>query len=293
MRLAIALLFALTPLAVAAEFEDVTITTTPVSGSIFMMQGAGGNLAVSVGEDGVVLIDDQFAPLSERILAAIAELSDKPVSFVINTHWHFDHTGGNENLGAHGSTIIAHENVRERMSRDGHIKALDYHVPASPESALPVITFNDRATIHFNGEAITAYHTPGAHTDGDSIIHFPDSNVIHMGDDYFNGSYPFIDRSSGGSVQGLIDAVQKGLGLCTAGTQVIPGHGPLTNCAGLESYGQMVADAAGKIQNLIDQGMTLEQVIAARPTAATDEELGKGFIKPEQFVMFIHQSLTE
>ena len=274
----------------AAQFEDVEISSTHLSGKVHMLEGRGGKLAVSVGEDGVFLVDDQYAPLTDRILAAIAELSGDPVSFVINTHWHGDHIGGNEQLGEMGAVLVSHDNVRVRMAEDQDWRGRT--VPASPKGALPVVTFNDRITFHINGETVTAYHAPSAHTDGDSIVHFPESNVIHMGDALFTGQYPFIDIESGGSVQGTIAAVQLGLGLCRTGTKVIAGHGPLTNCAGLETYGQLLADTMERIQELVDQGKSLDEIKAEKPTSATDEELGGGFISTEAFVESVYNSLN-
>lgn len=276
-----------------AQFEDVSITSTHVGGAVHMLEGRGGNLAVMTGPDGILMVDDQYAPLTDKILAAVREIDDGPIRFVINTHWHFDHTGGNEQLGGMGAVIVSQDNARQRMSTDQFMAVIDRNVPALPPAALPVVTFNDRVTFHFNGEAVVAYHAAKAHTDGDIIIHFPESNVIHMGDIYFNKTYPLIDRDSGGSVQGMVQAVQSALGLCHSGTQVIPGHGPLANCADLESYGQMLADAMDQVRELMDQGMTLEQVVAARPNAALDESLGNGFIKPEKFIQFIYSSLAE
>jgi glyoxylase-like metal-dependent hydrolase (beta-lactamase superfamily II) len=291
MRYAIFLCSLVLSFPVLAQFEDVTIKSTHVGGSIHMLEGRGGNLGVSVGEDGVFLVDDQYAPLTDRILAAIRALSDAPVRFVINTHWHSDHTGGNEQLGAGGSVVVAHDNVRERMSTDQFMAAFKREVPASPDAALPLVTFNDRITFHFNGEAIRVYHVAAAHTDGDSIIHFPESNVIHMGDNFFSQTYPFIDRSSGGSVRGMIAAVQLGLGLCDSNTMVIPGHGSLSNCAELEDYGEMLNDVSDAVQALIDQGKSLQEVIDARPTAEFDEKRGKGWIKPDKFTEFVYNSL--
>lgn len=293
MRLSILLCSLLLCFPALAQFEDVTISSTHVGGAIHMLEGRGGNLGVSVGEDGVFLVDDQYAPLTDRILAAIGALSDQPVRFVINTHWHSDHTGGNEQLGGAGSVVVAHDNVRERMSTDQFMESFQREVPASPEAALPLVTFNDQVTFHFNGEAIRVYHVASAHTDGDSIVHFTQSNVIHMGDNFFSGAYPFIDRSSGGSVQGMIEAVQLGLGLCDSNTMVIPGHGPLGKCAELEDYGEMLSDVSKGVQSLIDQGKSLQEVIDAHPTADFDEKSGKGWIKPEKFVEFIYNSLLK
>lgn len=276
-----------------AEFEEVSIETTHAGGAVYMLEGRGGNLGVMAGPDGVLLVDDQYAPLTGKILAAISEIDPGPVRFVINTHWHFDHTGGNEELGGMGAVIVSQDNARERMSTDQFMAAIDRTIPALPPAALPVVTFNDRVTFHFNAEAVVAYHVAHAHTDGDIIIHFPDSNVIHMGDIYFNGMYPLIDRGSGGSVQGMIGAVQSALGLCHSDTRVIPGHGPLANCADLESYGQMLADATDAVRDLMNQGKSLEEIITSRPNAKLDETLGNGFIKPDRFIRFIYNSLAE
>ncbi len=286
-------LFLLAGSPIQAEFEDVVITATHVAGSVHMLEGRGGNLAVTAGEDGVILVDDQYAPLTDRILAAIGEISSEPVRFVINTHWHFDHTGGNENLGNRGSVIVAHDNVRVRMVTGQYLSGIDRRVPPSPQGALPVVTFNDRASFHLNGETVVAHHVAHAHTDGDSLIHFPDSDVIHMGDVFFHGIYPFIDRDSGGSVQGTIDAVQTALALCGSQTRVIPGHGPLANCADLESYGQMLADSAERVRELIKKGMSRDEVIAARPNREQDERLGKGWIDPDRFTGLLYDSLVD
>jgi glyoxylase-like metal-dependent hydrolase (beta-lactamase superfamily II) len=276
-----------------AQFEDVSIETTHVSGPVYMLEGRGGNLAVMKGGDGILLVDDQYAPLTQKILAAIREIDPGPVRFLINTHWHIDHTEGNEELGGRGAVIVAHDNVRQRMSTEQFMASINRRFEPSPGGALPVVTFNDRVTFHFNGEAVTAYHVTRAHTDGDSIVHFPASNVIHMGDNFFHGMYPLVDRSSGGSVQGMIGAVQFGLGLCNSGTRVIPGHGPLANCADLESFGQMLADATERIREMVEQGKSLDEIIAARPNADLDERLGHGFIKPGRFAEFIYNSLVE
>ena len=293
MKKLLSLLLLIPGLPVMAQFEDVSITSTHVSGAVHMLEGRGGNLAVMTGPDGVLMVDDQYAPLTEKIVAAVREIDPGPIRFVVNTHWHFDHTGGNEELGGMGAVIVSQDNARQRMSTDQFMTVIDRMVPALPPAALPVVTFNDRVTFHFNGEAVVAYHAAQAHTDGDIIIHFPESNVIHMGDIYFNQTYPLIDRESGGSVQGMIMAVQSALGLCHSGTRVIPGHGPLANCADLESYGQMLADATDRVRQLMSQGKSLEEIIAARPNAELDESLGNGFIKPDQFVRFIYGSLAD
>ncbi|MFC1688736.1 MBL fold metallo-hydrolase [Pseudomonadota bacterium] len=289
--LSILLLTTVCPL--MAQFEDVSITSTHVSGAVYMLEGRGGNLAVMAGTDGIMMVDDQYAPLTQKILAAVKKIDPGTIRFLINTHWHFDHTGGNEELGEMGTVIVSQDNARERMSKDQFMALIDRNIPALPPAALPVVTFNDRVTFHFNGEAVVAYHAAKAHTDGDTIVHFPQSNVIHMGDIFWNQTYPLIDLDSGGTVQGMIDAVQSALGLCHSDTRVIPGHGPLGNCADLESYGQMLADVTDRIRGLMAQGKSQDEIIASRPNAVLDESLGKGFIKPDKFVGFIYRSLAD
>src|SRR5258706_9143076 len=196
-----------------------------------MLTGAGGNIGVSAGEDAVFVIDDQYAPLTDRITAAIAKITPKPVRFVLNTHWHGDHTGGNENFGKGGSLIVAHENVRKRMSVEQFIEAFNMRSPAAPPVALPVVTFAQSVTFHLNGDEIRAIHMPNAHTDGDAVVHFLRNDVVHMGDIYFNGMYPFIDDATGGSVEGVIPACDKGDALVSDKTHIIPGHGRPSNKA--------------------------------------------------------------
>jgi len=277
---------------VTAQDEAVEYVPTRLSDTVTMVKGRGGNIAVSAGEDGVFIIDDQLKPLTDQLLAAIRQIDDRPVRFVINTHYHGDHVGGNETLGQTGSVIIAHDNIRRRMSSDQFSRFMDSTTPAYPEASLPVVTFNDRVSLHLNGEPVTSYHVPRGHTDGDSIVHFPGSNVVHMGDIYFNGLYPYIDLDGGGSVQGMIAAVELGLGLADADTRVIPGHGPLSNRAELDSYRAFLVKVRDNVQALIGQGLSLEEAIAARPTAEWDEQLGGVWIKPEQLVTFIYNSLT-
>jgi glyoxylase-like metal-dependent hydrolase (beta-lactamase superfamily II) len=206
----------------AQNFDDVELETTAVAGSVHAIYGRGGNIGVSAGSDGVFLIDDQFAPLSYKIKAEVAALGAGEVRFIVNTHWHFDHTGGNEIFSGDGALIVAHHNVRERMSGDQFIEAFDREVPASPESALPVVTFDDGVTFHLNDDEIRVIHVPAAHTDGDAIVYFRNSNVIHTGDIYFAGIYPFIDTSAHGSVNGVIDAAQNVLSIINDDTKVIP-----------------------------------------------------------------------
>jgi cyclase len=258
-----------------------------------MLMGEGGNIGVSVGDDGVFMIDDQFAPLTEKIKASIVTLSDKPIKFLINTHWHFDHTGGNENLGNEGVIIVAHDNVRERMSKDGFIAAFNLNVPAAAKVALPVITFNDTVTFHFNGQTIESLHVGNAHTDGDSIIFFKTANVIHMGDTFFNGIYPFMDASSDSSIEGMIRAARRVLNIIDNETKIIPGHGPLGNKADLNNFLNMLIAVKNTMQDLIGQGKTIEEIIALNPNAELDKTWGNGFLNPETFLRVLHSVMPK
>ena len=285
-------LFTLSAAAQPGRFDKVEIKTTRLTDTLYMLEGEGGNIGVSAGDDGVFLIDDQFAPLTARILAAITAISDKPVRFLLNTHWHFDHTGGNENLGKAGVVIVAQDNVRRRLSGKTAIEFFKSAYGPSPPAALPVITFNDTVTFHLNGDEATAMHVANAHTDGDSIIHFRNANVVHMGDTYFNGLYPFIDVGTNGSVRGVIAAADRVLAMTDDVTQIIPGHGPLSNKRELRAYRDMLAAVSAKIEAMVKAKKTLAQVLAAKPTRDYDATWGKGFLKPEQFVEIVYTSVT-
>ncbi len=295
-RLAIALfavcLLAALPATAQQDFSQVEIESHPVADGVWMLTGAGGNIGVSAGEDGIFLIDDQYAPLTEKIRAAVAKIDDGPIRFVVNTHWHRDHTGGNENLGNAGALIVAHENVRERMSVDQFMERLGLTVRASPADALPVVTYDHSVTFHLNGDRIHAFHVPPAHTDGDSLVHFLEANVIHMGDTYFATGYPFVDLGSGGSVRGVIAAADRALELADAETKIIPGHGPLSDRAALQEYRDMLASVVASVEALRAEGKSLEEVQAAKPTAAFDETWGGGFIDAPTFVEAIYRSLA-
>ena len=273
------------------EFSKVEIKTIELGHGIYMLMGMGGNMGVSVGDDGVFLIDDQFSPLTPKIKKAIAEISEKPVRFMINTHWHYDHTAGNENLGNDGVVIVAHDNVRERMRKDGFIKAFNKKIPAAPKVALPIITFNDRVTFHLNDLEIDVRHHSHAHTDGDSMVFFKNANVIHMGDTFFNGLYPFIDASSEGSVNGMIKAADLILGIADDKTKIIPGHGPLGDKKSLKVFRDMLITVRDRMQKLIEEGKTLEQIIALKPNADLDKAWGEAFLNPEVFLKVLHSSM--
>ena len=272
-------------------FKSVQITSEKVGSGIHMLQGRGGNIGVSVGEDGVFLIDDQFAPLTKKIKKAIKAISKEPIRFVLNTHWHGDHTGGNENLGKSGTVIVAHENVRNRLSMEQFIEAFGRKVPAAPEEALPTITFKDEVTFHLNGETIEVRHVKNAHTDGDSIVFFTKANIVHTGDVFFNGSYPFIDVSSGGSLDGVIAAANMLLTVTNDGTKFIPGHGPSADRNDLTAYRDMLTDLKKNVAKLMRSGSPLREVIAAQPTALYDEKWGTGFLKPRMFTEILYASL--
>jgi len=275
------------------DFSKVEIQTEKLADTVYMMTGEGGNLGVSVGEDAVFVIDDQFAPLTPKIQDAIAKLSSKPVKFVLNTHWHFDHTGGNENLGKAGAVIVAHENVRKRLSSDGFIEFLGMKTKPEPTVALPVVTFTRDITFRLNGDELVVTHAPRAHTDGDSIVRFGKSNVVHMGDTFFNKLYPFIDTSSGGSVAGVLAAADRVLKMAGDDTKIIPGHGPLGSKADLKAFRDMLAAVSGNIQGQIKARKTLEQVVASKPTAKYDEVWGKGFLAPEKFVTMLYGNIKK
>ncbi|MCH8227802.1 MAG: MBL fold metallo-hydrolase [Proteobacteria bacterium] len=274
-----------------AQEQKVEYIPTTLSDTLTMLKGQGGNIAISAGEDGVYIIDDQLQPLTDQLLVAISEISDQPIRFVINTHFHHDHVGGNETIGKGGAVIIAHDNIHQRMSSDYYSNFFDNTWPAWPQDALPVITFNDQITLHFNGEIAKVYHVPHGHTDGDSIVHFPASDVIHMGDIYFNGLYPYIDLDGGGNIEGMIAGAELGVSIAGEDTQIIPGHGPLSNKANLAEYRDFLVTARNNVQKLIDQGKNLEEAVAARPTAQWDATLGAVWITPEQLVIFIYNSL--
>ena len=293
------LLLALSPFSAAfAEeeidpYKNVEIETIHVGSNIYMLMGQGGNIGLSVGDDGIFMIDDQFAPLTEKIKAAVAALSNKPIRFVINTHWHFDHTGGNENFGHKKAIIIATDDVRKRMSRDNFIEAFNKKVPASPKAALPIITFNGTVTFHLNNEEIKVVAQSDAHTDGDSIIFFKNANIIHMGDIFFNGLYPFIDASSGGDVNGIIQSVEQILAIADEQTKIIPGHGPLADKKALITYRDMLVTVRDRMQQLIDQGKSINEIVAMTPNADLDKTWGNGFLDPSTFLQILHSTMPK
>jgi glyoxylase-like metal-dependent hydrolase (beta-lactamase superfamily II) len=275
----------------AQDASEVKIVRTDLGQGLYMLEGQGGNIGVSVGSDGVILIDDQFAPLTPKIEASIREVSDAPIRFVLNTHWHFDHTGGNENLGKGGAVIVAHHNVRTRMEAGGLMEAFNRQIPAAAPAALPVVTFGDDLQLHLNGLRLEAYHVPAAHTDGDSFIFWPEANVLHAGDLYFNGFYPVIDWGSGGHIDGMIAASDRLLAMAKDDTTIIPGHGGLSNKRELQAFRDMLAEVSATMNALVAEGKNLDEIKAAKPTAKFDETWGKGFMQPEPWVEMVYQGV--
>jgi cyclase len=289
--LALAIAVAVPAAAQQQDFSKVEIKAEKVAEGLYVLTGAGGNIGLSVGKSGSLVIDDQYAPLTEKILAAVKAITPDPVRFVVNTHWHGDHTGGNENMGKAGAFLVAHENVRRRMSSEQFSATFQRSTPASPEGALPVVTFADAVTFHWNGDEIRVYHVPPAHTDGDAIVHFVKADVVHMGDCFFNGGFPFIDTSSGGKVDGVLAAAERVLGAISDKTRVIPGHGPVATKADLQAYRDTVKTVRDRVAKLKAEGKSKEAVVAAKPSAEFDAKWGQGFIKPDQFVGFVFDSL--
>jgi cyclase len=269
------------------DFSKVEIKVQQVSGGIYMLTGSGGNIGISIGEDGVLLVDDQFAPLAPRIQEAIRHITDKPIRFVLNTHYHGDHTGGNP-VFAKDSTIIAHDNVRSRLET-GTSRGPAKGDPA-PKEALPVITFDSSLTVHINGEDIRALHFARGHTDGDSIIFFPKANVVHMGDDFVTYGLPFVDVDGGGSLRGMIEAVDKAMAAVPDDVKVIPGHGPLSNKDDVKKFTAMLKDCIALVKTAMRGGKSLAQVKAAKPLQKYDA-LGQGFIKTDPFIELIYNEL--
>jgi cyclase len=278
------------------DWSKVQIKVTKVSGNIYMLEGQGGNIAASVGEDGIVIVDDEFAPLAEKIQAALKNLgiTDKPVRFVINTHYHGDHAGGNAPFATSGSTVIAQDNVRKRLASGGTAGnggSMKIEVKPSEKAALPVITFEHDVTVHLNGEDIRALHFPSGHTDGDAIIFFPKNNVVHMGDDFVRYGFPFIDVASGGSVQGMIDGVEKAAAQLPADVKVIPGHGALSNLDDVRDYIKMLKETSAVVQKALDAHKTLDQMKQEKILAPW-AKWSNDFVNQDVFIETLCNSLT-
>lgn len=267
------------------------VRTVPVVSGVYMLMGNGGNIGLSIGPDATFIVDDQYAPMVPNIIAAVQKLTDKPVRFVVNTHWHGDHMGGNEAFGKAGSLVVAHDNVRRRLTSEQVVEFFNTKVPPSPKDALPVVTFSDTVTFHINNDELVAFHVAAAHTDGDVIVYWKRANVIHMGDTFFASGYPFIDLGTGGTINGIIAAADHAMAIANDNTKIIPGHGELATTAQLREYRHAMSTIRDRIRTQIAANKTLPQVIAAKPTADFDEKYGKSYIKPEQFVEFVYRSL--
>ncbi|MFL6274170.1 MAG: MBL fold metallo-hydrolase [Blastocatellia bacterium] len=271
------------------DLSKVEIKSTQVAGNIYMLEGAGGNIGVSVGADGILIVDDQFAPLADKIRAALRKLGEGKLRYILNTHYHGDHTGGNKAFSAEG-TIVAHDNVRKRLS--GEWKPATGNAPQpQPPEALPVITFDSSLSVFFNGEEIRVMHVPHGHTDGDSVIYFTKANVVHMGDQFFNGMFPFVDLASGGDVEGYEHNVAAVLSKIPADARIIPGHGPLAGVEDLKKFHQMLVETIGSVRERIKAGKTLDQ-IKAEGLPEKWNSWGQGFIKTPAWVETIHKSLS-
>ena len=290
LSLTLLLVFAAVAQAQQPDYSKVQIKATKVAGNVYMLEGAGGNIGVSVGDDGLLIVDDQFAPLADKIRAALKGIADKKLHFILNTHWHGDHTGGNVSFGPE-ATIIAHDNVRKRLSTEQKSTVFNRTPPPSPKEALPVITFDKTLTVHFNGEEIRAIHFPQGHTDGDSVIFFTSSNVVHLGDDFFAGRFPFVDLESGGTVEGLVRNIGEIITKIPEGAKLIPGHGPISTIDDLKNYHRMLQQTTEIVRQKIAAGKTLEQ-IKSEGLPEEWKPWGEGFIKTDRWVETIYRSLT-
>ncbi len=292
-KMRILLFFLLIPVLLLGQDPDkVEIIPQKLTDNIYMIKGSGGNLGLMIGPEGTLLIDSQFAPLSEKIKTTIKTLTDSPVKYLLNTHWHGDHTGGNENFAKDGALIIAHDNVYKRKSTD-QIRPFGRSTDAAPKLAQPVISFNDHLSMHINGENIMMLHDHVGHTDGDAIVYFPESNVIHMGDTYFQGKYPYIDLGSGGDVESLLKSLNRTLFLCDDETQIIPGHGNLSNRGELKNYRDMIQEVFTRVKQAMGAGLSLVEIQNSNPTKNFDEVYDGGFIKKDKFVEIIFKNLDK
>ncbi len=272
------------------DFSKVEMKATKVAGNVYMLEGAGGNIGVSVGSDGILIVDDQFAPLADKIRASLKTLGEGKLRFILNTHWHGDHTGGNVAFGPE-APIIAHDNVRKRLATEQKSEFFKSTTPPSPKEALPVITFDQSLSVHFNGEEIRAIHFPNGHTDGDSVIFFTGSNVVHLGDDFFAGSFPFVDLESGGSVEGLAKNIGEIIARIPAGAKLIPGHGPISTVDDLKAYHRMLLETTDSVRKKIATGKTLEQ-IKGEGLPEEWKSWGAGFIKTDSWIEIVFRSLS-
>jgi cyclase len=281
------------PLAAQQNFDTVQVRPVRVAEGIYMLTGSGGNIGVSLGDDGTLLIDDQFAPLTAKIQAAVRGLTSQSIKYLINTHWHGDHVGGNENFGNAGVLILAHDNVRGRMAKEQFVPRLNRTMPASPKVALPIVTFPETLSVHVNGEDIVAFHVRNAHTDGDVLVRFTRANVIHAGDVFVRYGYPFIDESSGGTFLGLLAATETLLSVTNAETKYIPGHGNLGTRADVETYRKLLVTIRDRVQAAVKAKKSLKDLLAAKPLADYDAQFGPGgFVKSDDILTMAYGELT-
>ncbi len=279
--------------ALGQDIRSIKLTAERIVDHVYMIGGGYGNIGVLEGEDGLLLVDTKSMEFVDAINTALSEISDQPVRYVINTHWHFDHVGGNEHYGKAGAVIIAHENVRKRISTEQYIEFFDNKISPEKKAALPVITFTQGITMHFNDETIDLFHEKPGHTDGDVIVYFRKANVIHMGDVYFNGMYPYIGIATGGTIHGMIEVVNHILPMIDDSTPVIPGHGPLSNKKELKEYVSMLTGIRDRISRQIADGKTLQETIAAKPTKPSDAKGGRGFMNPDKFTELVYKDLSK
>lgn len=274
--------------------SHLEINTTKLTDNMYIIQGSGGNVILYDGEDGIILVDDQYAPVTEKIKEIIANLTNKSIKIVINTHWHPDHTGGNEKLGELGAIIISHENVRKRLNDDQFFEFINMTIPALSEKGLPIITFSDTITVYQNDDEIKIVHLDHGHTDGDSAVYFSNNNIIYVGDDFSDRSYPFVDLSSGGSIDGLISSLQKILLMIDNDTKVIAGHSGISNKTKVEDYLDMLINIKNNINKMMQEEKSLDDIIKSRPTLKYDNIYHDySFIKPKDFITNIYMSLIK
>jgi cyclase len=290
--LLVSLLLALISPLLAQDFDRFEVKTEPLGDGLFLLTGAGGHVLARTGESGVLLVDTDYAEMNAKLQAAVADLQAGPVHLVVDTHWHFDHVGGNEGFARSGAVIVAHQSVRDCMSSDQRLELLDTDVPASPPAALPSLTFTDSLVLHWGGEEIAVVHMPRAHTGGDAIVHFRSADVIHVGDVIFSGGYPFIDTGHGGSIDGIIAAVETILARCRESTRCVPGHGPILSRSDMAAHLEMLKEFRAAIATRIAAAEDLEAILANPPTVALDEKWGRTMFPPNLFTQMVYISLT-
>ena len=271
--------------------KESLLKSTKIAPNIYTLTGKGGNIAVITSKNKTLMIDDKFAALTENINKEISKFTKNPVGIILNTHWHGDHTGGNENYGKKGAIIVAHENVRKSLAKGHHYKLREKIVAPAPAEALPIITFKREMSFYLDQEILNVFHVKNAHTDGDIIIHFPKSNVFHMGDTFFNGFYPYIDADKGGSIKGMIKAGERVLKMSNKKTVIIPGHGPIASKADLKNYVKMLKGVRKIMKRYIKKGLSLDNILKKRPISHLEKKWGKGYFKADFFLKFVYHGM--